>query len=180
MLAGALGLLLALALLITLVAPTLANGPPPLPGQIYYHGNVYVDGNPPPAGTTITAWIGGFQVASCLVGDLVEGKRQYGYDPNPLLVDCTIGDTVTFRVGVQVDGTHNVTGYGAVYKDLIVGESPFTPTPTTTTTPTPTANVTPTITPTPTITDDNADDNADGNDNTDADGNADDNPDAFG
>jgi len=151
MLAGALGLLLALALLLSLFTPVLVAQPPPPPDAIRFWGNVYVDGSPPAEGTAISARIDGLEVATCQVN----ASGGYGAYPDTLAVPCDIGETVVFYVGGQQDGSHVIQGSdcsSAVNKDLVVGESPFTPTPTPTPAITSTPGPTPTITPTPTVT----------------------------
>jgi len=142
MLAGALVLLLPLVLIASLAVSAAAQ--PMVPDEIFFFGNVYVDGQPPPEGTRISAEIAGVEIDHCLAGNLVQGKRQYGYDiegtgddDRMLVVQCSEGDTIVFYVGGRQDGTHLVQGFGAINLDLVV-VSP-TPTPEPTETPEPTA-----------------------------------------
>jgi len=106
-LAGAFGLLLALALIAGLTAPVLAV--PQAPHQFW--GEVAFDGVPAPAGTPISAQIGGVEYASTVVDDL----GRYGYDPafyvpaddpdTPDKDGGVSGDTVEFYVLGALVGT---------------------------------------------------------------------------
>ena len=109
--------------------PTPTPTPPPTPAlQHVFHGNVYVDGIPAAAGARISAWIDSVEIDHCLAGDLVNGKRRYGYgstDDETLVVTGDAGENVQFRVDGAPDGSYILQQYGStVFLNLFVGEPP--------------------------------------------------------
>ncbi len=109
-LAGGFGLLLALALTLTLY-PVYADMPPQMPHQFY--GSVTVGNQPAPQGTVISARVGGVEYLSTTV----DAQGRYGYNPlfkfpaddlnTPLVKEGGVdGDTIQFFVNGQVGGEH--------------------------------------------------------------------------
>jgi len=158
-LAGAFGLLLALALVIGLAAPAL--GVPGIPMRLA--GTLTLEGGPAPVNTVIEARINGVNYAYGNGSTAADGT--YGYPPStgyyvsaddnetPEIEGGVAGDTIEFYAnGVKVGETTFQPG-GPYIVDLSdeVGGTP-TPTPEATATPTPTPTPTPEVTATPTPT----------------------------
>jgi hypothetical protein len=79
-LAGAAGLLLALVLVLCMVMPAIGQGSPPKPPESFW-GTVTLNGSPAPAGTVISARVGGMEVAATIVDSQGRyGERQSWYD----------------------------------------------------------------------------------------------------
>ena len=120
-LAGALGLLLALSLLVSL-GPTWVLAVPPQPHQFY--GNVTICGAPAPEGTVVSARIGGIEYASTTV----DAEGRYGYDPlfkvpaddpdTPEKEGGVAGETVEFYVGDELAGQYEYEYWGVTELDL--------------------------------------------------------------
>lgn len=128
------------AIALMIAVGTVAAETPTLP--CFFYGGVTINGSPAPAGTVITALIGGQTVGQITT----TSSGQY----DQLMVsDGSEGATVTFYVnGVLAPQTGTFHAEQSVQVNLAV--TVVTPTPTTTTTtPTPTPTVTPTPTPTP-------------------------------
>jgi len=97
-LAGAFGLLLALALIVGLTLPAFGQ-PPQWPHKFW--GDVTIDGGPAAEGTRISAQIDEVEVAFCLVDDL----SRYGYGTDPLLVEGQPGDIIRFYISTTLATT---------------------------------------------------------------------------
>jgi len=160
-LAGALGLLLALALIVGMAVPAFA-----LPGTPHqFYGQVTIDGLPAGEGVTVEAKIDGVTYATTTT----DAEGRYGYTPlfkvpaedpeEPGIQGGVVGDIITFFVDGEQVATYVFQGIGTEL-DLNVGEATPTPEPTATPTPSPTAPpyippggggyIPPTATPTPT------------------------------
>ena len=122
-LAGALGLLLALSLLVSL-GPTWVLAVPPQPHQFY--GNVTICGAPAPEGTVVSARIGGIEYASTTV----DAEGRYGYDPlfkvpaddpdTPEKEGGVPGETVEFYVGGTLAAQYEFEIWGVTELNLVI------------------------------------------------------------
>ena len=126
MLGGALGLLLALSLVLV-PAPALAV--PPLPHQFY--GTVTIDTELAPEGTIVSARIGGIEYLSATV----DADGRYGYAPlfkvpaddpdTPEVKEGGVaGETVEFYVLDTLAGQYEFEVWGVTELNLSIGEAP--------------------------------------------------------
>ena len=131
-LAGGLGLLLALGLIVALAVPALAI--PPQPHQFY--GTVTIDTALAPEGTIVSARIGGLEYEA----GFVDAVGRYGYDPlfkvpaddpgEPGKEGGVPGETVDFYItsatlgiyGVKANETAEFEIWGVTNLNLTVGE----------------------------------------------------------
>ena len=121
-LARAAGLLLALALVLCLVMPVAGQGLPPNPPESFW-GNVTLNGSPAPAGTVVSARVGGVEVASTTV----DSQGRYGEKQawlgtwsttGSLVVSADYdGQTVQFFIGGSLPAGGATVAYG-VFTEL--------------------------------------------------------------
>ena len=116
-LARAAGLLLALVLVVCMVIPATGQGLPPSPPESFW-GNATLNGAPAPAGTVVSARIGGVEVATTTVDSQGRyGERQSWYDTwsttGSLLVSGDYdGQTVQFFIGGSLPAGSATVAYG--------------------------------------------------------------------
>ena len=116
-------LILALAMVLSLVQPAYAAAPPAIPQQFY--GTVTINGTSASAGAAVSAKVGGTQLASTTT----DSQGRYGYSPI-FTVAASSGATMDFYInGVKAQQSF-VFNSGAVTRlDLIASGTPPPPPP---------------------------------------------------
>jgi len=115
-LAGACGLLLALALILGTAVPVLSAG---VPAYHQFWGSVTIESAPAPEGTTVEAKIGGVVYGTTTV----DADGHYGYVPNFYVLATTdqLGDEIIFYVAGMEAGNATFESGGTTPKDLAIG-----------------------------------------------------------